>query len=151
MAVTQNYVGKNVDFCVFETPSYPGPGPVNVGISDSGSVVSGPYKVVQKFTKFLLTEKGSVPSDPEYGTSFITKLLGGQISTNLALAFEYYSDVGSVLNFVNSSVLTPSADENLLDVQLESLNVTLDTAVMRLKFYFSDSSVILAPVTISTV
>lgn len=151
MAVTQNYVGKNVDFCILETPAYPGPAPVNVGISDSGSVISGPYKVVQKFTKFLLTEKGSVPSDPEYGTDFIALLMGGSISTNLALSFAFYSDVNSIVNFINSSVLTPTPDETLTGVDLESFNVTLDTAVMRLKFSFSDSSVILAPVAISTV
>lgn len=151
MTVTQNYIGKQVDLCVLETSAVAGEAQVAVAITSSGSVISGPYKIVQKFTKFLLTELGSMPSEPEYGTIFITKLLGGHISTSLALSFAFYSDLNSVLNYIYSSTLIPSDDERLIDVQLEGLIVTLDSVSMRLKFYFKDSSVILTPVTLSTV
>ena len=58
MAITQNYAGKTVDLCVLETSAKPGPDSVLVGISESGSVTSGPYKIVQKFIKYLMTELG---------------------------------------------------------------------------------------------
>jgi hypothetical protein len=151
MPISQNYVGKAVDLCVFETSALAGNELVNVGITDSGSSISGPYKVVQKATKFLLTSKGSVPSAPEYGTTFVSLLFSGQIHTNLALEFYFCSEREEVVNYINSSVLTPSLDEQLTDMQLESFSVTLDTATMRIKFSFADSSVILAPVSISTV
>lgn len=151
MAVAQIYLGKSVDICVLETPAYGGPAPVDVTMAASGSVISGPYKVAQKFFKFLTTEQGSVPSDLTYGTRFIAKLLGGQIHTNMALAFAFYAEKDDILNYISNSVLAPSADEDLKDVQLEGLTVTLDSAVLSLRFSFKDSSVILAPVTISTV
>jgi|694.fasta_scaffold00026_52 hypothetical protein len=151
MAVSQSYIGKAVDVCVLETPSYGGIAPVNIAISDSGSAISGPYKVVQKFFKCLMTDKGSVASEPEYGTSFVTKLFGGQIHTSLALSFAFYSEKNDIINYIKSSVLAPSVDEALEDVALEGLSVTLDSAVMSLRFTFQDSSTILVPVTISTV
>lgn len=151
MTVSQNYVGKAVDMCVLETGATVGYDSVNIGITDSGSVISGPYKVVQKAIKFLLTEKGSVPSDPEYGTAFVTQLFGGQIQTNMALLFSFSTDRQDVINYVIASVPTPSPDEQLTDMQLESFSAALDKATMRIRFLFADSSVILAPVAISTV
>lgn len=151
MAISQSYLGKNVDICVLETPAYGGLGPVNVTISNSGSVISGPYKVAQKFFKFLMTEQGSVPSEPTYGTRFVSNLFSGQIHTALALSFAFYAEKDDILNYIKSSVLEPTPDEALLDVQLEGLTVTLDSAIMSLRFSFEDSSVILVPVTISTV
>jgi len=151
MAVSQSYLGKITDICVLETPAYGSLGPVNVAISDSGSVIAGPYKVAQKFFKFLMTEKGSVPSEPEYGTTFVAKLFSGQIHTALALSFAFYAEKDDILNYIKSSVLEPTPDEALLDVQLGGLTVTLDSAVMSFRFSFKDSSVILVPVTISTV
>ena len=151
MSVLQNYVGKNVDLCVLETGSFPGADSVSVGISAPGSVVAGPYKVVQKAVKFLLTEKGTVPSDPEYGTKFITKLMSGQIPSTPALKIAFGLESPDVKNYVNAAVQTPTPDEDLTGMVLESFLVTQDSAVMRIKFSFLDSSVILAPVQISTV
>lgn len=151
MAVTQNYVGKAVDLCVLETSAVPGPDDVLVGITGGGSAVSGPYKVVQKFFKYLMTERGSVASDADYGTNFITKLLGGYIQTSLGLSFEFYADLPDVVRYVLSSNTNPSPDENLTEATLQSFNVTLDKATMVIRFTFEDSSIILAPVSISTV
>jgi len=151
MAISQSYLGKITDICVLETPAYGSLGPVNVTISDSGSVIAGPYKVAQKFFKFLMTEQGSVPSEPTYGTKFISNLFRGQIHTALALSFAFYAEKDDILNYIKSSVPEPTSDEALLDVQLEGLTVTLDSAIMSLRFLFKDSSVILMPITISTV
>ena len=151
MTVQQNYVGKKIDLCVLETGSVEGEAPVNVAITDSGLVVAGPYKVVQKFVKYLLTSKGSVASDTEYGSTFIIKLLGGHISTSMGLLLEFYTDLPDILNYIKTSVLVPTAEENLLKVVIENFYVTPGSATMRLVFSFEDSSVITAPVNISTV
>lgn len=151
MAVSQAYIGKAVDVCVLETDTKAGLAPVNITLSGSGSAISGPYKVVQKFFKYLMTDKGSVPSEPTYGTTFVTKLFGGQIHTSIALSFAFYSEKNDIVNYIRSSVLVPSADETLEDVILEGLSVGLDSAVMSLRFTFEDSSIILVPVAISTV
>ena len=151
MAITQNYAGKTVDLCVLETSAKPGPDSVLVGISESGSVTSGPYKIVQKFIKYLMTELGSVPSDTTYGTPFVTKLLGGHIHTSMGLSLEFYSALPGITRYLNASDETPTPDENLMNVTLENFEVVLDSATMRLVFTFKDSSTIIAPVTISTV
>lgn len=151
MAVTQTYVGQSVDLCVLETSALVGAAPVFVGFEGSGSVTAGPYKIVQKFVKRLMTAKGSVPSDVTYGTTFISKLLGGHIHTAIGLSMEFYQDMPALLNFIDRANLTPPDSENLVGVSLEGLAVTLDSATMRLVFTFKDSSVILAPVSISTV
>lgn len=151
MAITQNYAGKTIDLCVLETSAKPGLDSVLVGISQSGSVTSGSYKVVQKFIKYLMTELGSVPSDITYGTTFVTKLLGGQIHTSMGLSLEFYSALSDIKRYLDASDETPPPDENLLTVTLENFNVVLDSATMKLVFTFKDSSTIIAPVTISTV
>lgn len=151
MALSKNYVGKNVDLCVLETSDVPGLADVLVGLTDSGTAISGPYKVAQKFFKFLTTELGSVPSNPNYGTVFIAKLLNGQIHTSLGLSFEFYASLPDVIRFVRSSNENPTPDESLTRVVLESFNVNLDKATMVLRFTFEDSSTILVPISISTV
>lgn len=151
MTVSQNYIGKNIDVCVLETSALSGPADVFVGWADSGTVIAGPYKVVQKFVKFLLTERGSVPADTSYGTLFISKLTTGQISSELSLSLEFYSELSDILNYIDSSELNPSPDEALSRVTLQSLSVSLDSAVIKLLFEFQDSSTILAPVSVSTV
>ena len=151
MTVSQDYVGRSVDLCVLETPAYPGPGPVAVGVTSSGTAVSGPYKVVQKFTKFLLTELGSVPGDPEYGTTFAVKLLNGHINTIIGLELELYADLPDAINYVAGTVLAPVDSESLSNVLVDGISSSQDGVTVRLKFIFKDSSVILAPVAISTV
>lgn len=150
-SVSQDYVGKAVDLCILETPSYAGAGPVSVGVSSSGFAVSGPYKIVQKFIKYLFTEKGSVPSDTEYGTDLAIKLFGGHISTPIGLQVEFYISMPLAVNYISGTVINPPDSERLTDVQLESMDVVQDTINIRLKFLFRDASVILVPVAISTV
>lgn len=151
MAVSTNYSGKSIDLCIIETGQQEGYGDVNVGISGSGQVIAGPYKVAQKYLKFLLTKRGSVPSEPDYGTRFLEKLLNGAVANSQALQVQFYSNSPLAVNYVLNSNLSPSADETLTGVALESFSVVKDTATLKIRLTFVDSSVITVPVTISTV
>lgn len=152
MTISQNYAGRAIDICVLDTSNRAGTELIDVGFLGSGSVVSGPYKVVQKFTKFLLTDLGSVPSEPNYGTDFIRRLLGGQIQTTSELRVRFSQEIGEIKTYIANSVENPAADETLVSVQLDDFsNVTQDTVVMKIRFTFLDQSTILAPVRISTV
>lgn len=151
MTVLQSYSGKYIDLCVLETGNLPGPDSVTVGIEGSGSVIAGPYKVVQKALKFLMTEKGTVPSDPNYGTRFVGLLMSGQIQTSIDLSFAFYDERFEIVNYAQSSARNISDDETLTNMTLESFSASEDAATMKIKFTFVDSSVILAPVQISTV
>ena len=151
MATSVNYSGKLIDLCILETGQQEGYGDVNVGIAASGQVIAGPYKVAQKYLKFLLTRLGSIPSEPTYGTQFLDKLLNGRIANSQALQIQFYASSPAAVNYVLNSNLTPSSDETLTGVALDSFSVIEDTATLKIRLTFADSSVITVPVTISTV
>ena len=151
MTVSQNYVGRNVDLCVLETGSQPGPDSVFVGISGSGTAISGSWKAAQAFLKALMTSRGSVPAEPNYGTFFASNLLGGAINSEMRLQMEFYRDLPDVLNYLSTAFASASDDERISQVRLENFSVNLDSAVLRIRLTFLDSSTILAPVAISTV
>jgi hypothetical protein len=151
MAVSTNYAGKSIDLCILETGQQEGADSVNIGISSSGQVISGPYKVAQKYLKFLLTDVGSISADPNYGTRFLTKLLSGAVSNNQSLQLQFYSSSPAAVTYVLSSNTSPPPDETLVGVGLDSFSVAQDTATLKIRLSFADSSTITVPVTISTI
>lgn len=151
MAISQNYTGRSIDFCVLDTSNEPGVELVNAGILNSGSVIAGSYKVVQKFFKFMFTEKGSVSGDPDYGTNFVTLLFTGQIQNEAELRLRFYQESNFAINYVRNSNSNIKPDENLISVDLEGFVVNGDQAIMRIQFTFEDQSTILAPIAISTI
>lgn len=151
MALSQNYIGRSIDFCALDTNNEPGLQPVSVGVLTSGSAISGPYKVAQKFFKYMFTEKGSVAAEPEYGTNFIGLLFGGYIQNEPELKLRFYQEASFGINYVRGSNLNPSLDENLIAVDLSGFDISGDYATIRLRFTFEDQSTILTPITISTI
>jgi hypothetical protein len=151
MAVSTDYSGKSIDLCVLETGQAEGLDDVNVGIAASGQVISGPYKVIQKYFKFLFTSQGSIPSDPAYGTKFLDKVLGGAVPNIQALQLQFYSSSPGAVAYVLNSNPQPAPDETLTKVLLDSFSIYQNTAIIRIKFSFADSSVVTVPVSISTV
>lgn len=151
MAISKDYTNRNIDLCILDTSDNTGVETVDVGILSSGSVIAGPYKIAQKFLKYLLTELGSVLAEPQYGTDFIIRLMGGHIQTEAELKLRFYKEVDFILNYIAASNPNPTADENLLSVSLENFSVSGDSAIMRIQFTFEDQSTILAPVRISTI
>lgn len=151
MAVSTNYSGKSIDLCIIETGQQEGYGDVNIGIAASGQVIAGPYKVAQKYLKFLLTKRGSIPSEPDYGTRFLERLLNGYVANSQALQIQFYANSPLAVNYVLNSNLNPAPDETLVGVALDSFSVVKDTATLKIRLTFVDSSVITVPVTISTV
>lgn len=151
MTLSQNYINRLVDFCVLDTNSEPGLQSVDAGVLTSGSVISGPYKVAQKFFKYMFTEKGSVAAEPEYGTNFVGLLFGGYIQNESELKLRFYQEASFGINYVRGSNLNPSLDENLITVDLNGFSISGDYATMRLQFTFEDQSTILTPISISTI
>lgn len=151
MLISQNYSGKLIDISVLETSNQYGTEIVSIGLLSSGSVIAGPYKVIQKFFKFLMTEVGSVSAVPTYGTDFARLLLSGQIQNSSELTLRYYSEVKNIQNYLLESSPNSTPDETLTKADLESFDVTGDTATLRIRFTFQDNSKLLAPISISTV
>lgn len=151
MAISQNYTGRSIDFCVLDTSNEPGLQSVNVGLLNSGSVIAGPYKIAQKFFKFMFTEKGSVAGDPDYGTNFVILLFTGQIQNESELRLRFYQESSFAINYVRNSNSNVRPDENLISADLEGFIVNGDQAILRIQFTFEDQSTILAPIAISTI
>jgi hypothetical protein len=151
MPISQNYVGRSVDLCVLDTSSEPGVELVNPGILTSGSVIAGPYKIAQKFFKFMFTEKGSAAGDPDYGTNFVILLFTGQIQNEAELRLRFYQEASFAINYVRNSNTSTKPDENLVSADLQGFIVNGDQAILRIQFTFEDQSTILAPIAISTI
>lgn len=149
MTVSQDYTGRIVDLCVMETPPVGGSGAVSMSITGSGSVISGPWKSVQAFMKFLLTDIGSMPSDPAYGTEFISLLRGGQVHDALAFAMEFNASVPAILQYLSKwAPEGQPVDEAIQAVSLDSVTSTSDTVTCRISISFASGSTILVPVSI---
>ena len=151
MPISKNYINRDIDLCILDTSDAPGLEPVDVGILNSGSVIAGPYKIAQKFVKFLLTELGSVLVEPQYGTDFIKLLMSGQIQNEAELKLRFYKEVDFILNYIANANSDAPADETLLAADLEGFSVLGDYVNMRIQFTFANQSTILAPIRISTI
>lgn len=151
MTISQNYSGKLIDFCILDTSNEPGLKAVNVGLLGPGSVIAGPYKIVQKFFKYLFTDLGSVVAEPNYGTNFARLLMSGQIHNSAELQLRYYAEVKNIRNYLLTVAPNATADEILVSAELENFEVNQDTATFRIRFTFQDNSKLLAPISISTV
>lgn len=147
--LSSNYVGRNIDLCVFDTSDKPGIQDVNIGLYPNGKLISGPYKTVQRFMKALMTSLGSIPSDPTYGSEFSTLLMSGQLHTTLEFTTQFYIAAPSILAYIenNQSDDTPN-DERIRSVQLTSVAVISDSLTMNVTFEFDSGSDILVPISI---
>lgn len=151
MAISKDYTNRSIDLCILDTSDNTGVETVDVGILNSGSIIAGPYKIAQKFLKYLLTELGSVLAEPQYGTDFIIRLMSGQIQTELELKLRFYREVDFIITYISNSNPNSTADETLLAASLENFSIVGDSVIMRIQFTFEDQSTILAPVRISTI
>ena len=81
------------------------------GFGDSGEAITGPEKVAQRFSAALLTEVGSVPYNPDYGTTFVTNLKGGVIRTDADVTMYFNQAASDALRYL-TSVLTGKEPSN---------------------------------------
>lgn len=75
---------------IFAAKEYPGPHQLYLTL-ENAEVAKEWQSVCQLFILALLTRRGSVPMDPDYGTDFVTQLWGGAIRTGAQLkaAFDF--------------------------------------------------------------
>lgn len=100
MSVT-DYISRTYDASAFQ--DVPPPGEVAeltqalANSKTAGSIVTGVQKVAQAAVIELLTPKGSKKFDSDAGTDFITKLLRGELRTEL--------DVFAAFNFAATRII----------------------------------------------
>ena len=71
---------------------------------DKGEAVTGPAKVAQKFSSAFLTEAGSVPYKPTYGTEFVTQLNAGSIRTDLDVTVYFIQAAADAVYYLNAQL-----------------------------------------------
>jgi len=72
--VTVNYSGRTNDLLIFQGTKPMGEQKISLslGAEDGCEITTGIQKLAQSFTLLFLTEKGSVPSEPTKGSTFVT-------------------------------------------------------------------------------
>lgn len=91
--------------------------------TSGGQVISGVEKAVQFVLLMLLTEKGSVPHDVEYGTRFLTSVRRANVNeSQIRIAFRDAAQdiVGQQSRYASDGARD---DEVVADVLLEDLAV----------------------------
>jgi hypothetical protein len=82
------YSGRTVDFLAFENMKVSGDTQLTQTMvlpRQTGALITGIEKLVQRFLLELLTERGSLQYDSNRGTLFITKIRAGMVNTSQAL------------------------------------------------------------------
>jgi hypothetical protein len=82
------YDGRTVDFLAFEDMKASGDTQLTQALvlaGQTGALITGIEKLVQRFLLELLTERGSLHYDLQRGTFFITKIRAGIVNTSQAL------------------------------------------------------------------
>ena len=152
-SLSTNYIGRISDIDIFGINE-------NASLQDttlafgSGSVVAGPYKEAQRFLRVLLSNRGTLLGQSNYGTDFFKKLTHGTILNEAQFKVFFASAKAKALSFIYASKLIEGTldprfkdDEIIKDVDLYSISILPGEVKATFKFIFRDSDVdIIIPV-----
>lgn len=145
MAVlTSNHIGRTSDIDIFGINDEKSIQDVALAFGE-GSVIAGPYKEAQKFLRILLSDRGTLLGQPNYGTDFFTKLTHGVVLNEAQFRIYLASATAKVLSFLRTAKLVDGVrdprfldDEIIQNVTLYSLNMSPGKVRATLKFTFID-------------
>ena len=152
MATTVDYSGRKTDLFIFQGAGAGGDKPIRLAFGDAGQVTTGIQKLAQTFAMLFLTEAGSVPDKPDWGTEFLAAVRNGMVNNEndvqsaVSMAIE---DVRGTLGLIAEQESYPP-DETFQSASL--LNYTLDEKTSKLTMYIKvvsaagDSRVVVLPV-----
>jgi hypothetical protein len=104
------------------------------GPGDTGRIITGSDKLVQKYVVILMTEKGSIPYAPKRGSNFINilKMNGMYTEADFLTAF-----AGAQLDL--SSQLKPKptdpSDEQFKKATVKNITITSDTISLMITIF----------------
>lgn len=136
-ATVQDYVGRTVDLLAFDGAKAAGEAkliPTLVLPGQSGALITGIEKLVQRFLLELLTERGSLEYQPDRGTFFITRIRAGIVRTSQDLFSEFTI---AEVELRNSLLLEESTsdpdDERYRESKLLSVSLFGDLATLLIQ------------------
>lgn len=110
-----------MDLGIFTNVLPSGETQLNLEFGKSGYGVAGIEKIAQFFTTFFLTDRGSVATDPEFGTDFMPHLKSGGIRTDSDVNMEFSVAVSLLLSY--NSKYNIADDANSDDEIIASINL----------------------------
>lgn len=131
------YAGRTVDYLAFQGAKVGQEvllGQSLVSDTNSGLLITGIEKLVQRFVIELLTEQGSLHYEPDRGTLFILAIRSGTVRTEADLYAQFSSAEVDIRNHLRQEEDgTEPEDERYVSASL--LNVTLvgSTANLRIE------------------
>ena len=132
-----DYVNRTVDVLAFDDAKASGEAllsQVLVKPKQSGALITGISKLVQRVLIELLTEKGSLIYDPTRGTSFITQFRAGLIQTTQDLNSAFaLAEVDVRLNLGLEESTDDPDDERYDSMNLLSAALIGDTANLSIQ------------------
>jgi hypothetical protein len=137
-ASVQAYVGRTVDYQAFDDAKARGNTLLTqtmVKPGQSGALIAGIEKLVQRFLLELLTEQGSLGYQPVRGTAFMTALRYGMVRTSQELFAVFSSaeaDVRTNLRQEEDFANDPP-DERYGKAELISASLFGDTATLTIR------------------
>jgi hypothetical protein len=136
-ASVQTYVGKTVDLLAFDNAKATGEALLSQQLvlpGQSGALIAGIEKLVQRFLLELLTERGSLIYDPSRGTFFMTRIRAGFLRTSQDLFSEFSTaevELRNVLRLEEADTDPP--DERYANATLLSADLSGDTATLQIQ------------------
>lgn len=132
--ITTNLAGRKVDIGIFQ--GVPTTGNVDqklsMGFGEIGTLVAGVQTVVQSWVLLIMTEKGSVISDADFGTAFMSALRTNQINDDITLQ-SYFTDAAhEAMAYMTANLEGDELpDEVLTRVELKSYTMFRDKIVLN--------------------
>ena len=122
---TTNIGNRQLDISFIDYDSQDGN---SIGFNNA-KMITGVYKLAQKFAHILLTPIGSDLTDPTYGTNLVSLTSYNIIKNMDALVMIYVSEASEQLVRYQDEVgaEVENLDERLLRAKLEDFTSTLDT------------------------
>ncbi len=134
MIDTLDYSGRSVDLLIFQNTKPKLEQKITLGFGVGGFVTTGVQKMAQTFSIHFLSEVGSVPLKPDFGTSFLTAIRIGRVLDESSLQSEFVLAVQRVKRAMALTAEQESwpDDETLDSVKLLRFNLDKATATLAL-------------------
>lgn len=156
-ASVKDYAGRTVDYLAFDDARLSGDTLLTqklVKEGQSGALITGIEKLVQRFLLELLTEQGSLDYLPGRGTLFIAALRAGIVRTSQDLFSTFgSSEVDIRNNLRQEEELSDPADERYGSAELISASLFGDTATLtiRVESLAGESRTLIYPLRVAAV
>lgn len=133
-ATVWDYAGRTVDYLCFDQAKAQGSSqlaPVLVLPGQSGALITGIEKLVQRFLLELLTDRGSLEYQLHRGTLFLMRIRAGVVRTSQDLFAEFSTAELELRNNLRlEEAITDPADERYAGAELLSASLSGDQISM---------------------